>query len=160
MDTQRGSHNSGYQRFSNKCRCHRSRRLTRWIRCVWVVSRQHPFPAHKQPLGGLASAVFSADAFLLIFYISFFIFSLPTIVLVLSDLQAQQLKGGNPGAFQANRLGRRINGGFGLFMRSSRTAFQPIVNTVNQVNFAINIAVNGGSIINTQINSLAIDTSL
>jgi 4-hydroxy-3-methylbut-2-en-1-yl diphosphate synthase IspG/GcpE len=79
---------------------------------------------------------------------------------ILSDDQAQQLKGGNPGAFQANALGRRGNSGLGLFMRNSRTAIQPIVNTVDQFNFAINIAVNGGSIVNTQINSLAIDSSL
>lgn len=30
----------------------------------------------------------------------------------------------------------------------------------NQLNFAINIAVNGGSIVNTQLNGLAIDASI
>lgn len=79
---------------------------------------------------------------------------------ILSDDQAQQLKGGSPGAFQGKALGRRGNSGIGSLMRHNRMGFQSITNTVDQSNFAINIAVNGGSIVNTQINSLAIDSSL
>jgi hypothetical protein len=85
---------------------------------------------------------------------------------VLSDLQAEQLSGGRrvrpfaaaslvaaPGQRSGRGIGRWFGGGRGF-------VFQSIQNTVNQINFAINIVIGGGSIFNNQVNVLTMQSSL
>jgi hypothetical protein len=80
---------------------------------------------------------------------------------VLSDLQAEQLCGGRMGRPLAARRGLRGCGGFGRFFGGGRgLVFRSIQNTVNQINFAINIAIGGGSIFNNQVNALTMQSSL
>lgn len=85
---------------------------------------------------------------------------------VLSDLQADQLSGGRRGRpcaamFPAPARGQRAARGFERwFAGGGGLVFQSIQNTVNQINFAINIAIGGGSIFNNQVNALTMQSSL
>jgi hypothetical protein len=90
---------------------------------------------------------------------------------VLSDLQAEQLCGGHWGrpfaaspfaaAQPASTNVQRCGSGRGRWFGGGRgLMFQSILNTVNQINFAINIAIGGGSIFNNQVNVLTMQSSL
>lgn len=79
---------------------------------------------------------------------------------VLSDHQAQQLTGGSfrsPRSATPCRLGGR---GFGMMLRYGFGALQAIFTNVNQVNVAVNLAINGGQVISNQANVLAIHSSI
>jgi hypothetical protein len=78
-------------------------------------------------------------------------------MLVLSDLQAEQLCGGSGGGALAGSRSRR--GGMGLGRFSAGGGFlstQSIENTINQFNIAINIAMDGSTINNNQVNFLSL----
>ena len=77
---------------------------------------------------------------------------------VLSDLQAEQLCGGGQGGVMASLRSQQGGKGLGRFSAIGLLSYQTITNTIDQSNFAINIAVNGGTIINTQINALSMET--
>lgn len=80
---------------------------------------------------------------------------------VLSDLQAEQLCGGRWGGAHWSERGMRGGGRLGrLLSGGGLVAFQSILNTVNQINFAINIVIGGGSIFNNQVNALMLQSSL
>lgn len=82
-------------------------------------------------------------------------------MLVLSDVQAEQLSGGFGGGAMAGARSRR--GGMGVGRFSAGGGFlsvQSIENTINQLNFAINIAVGGSTIINNQVNALSIESTI
>lgn len=81
-------------------------------------------------------------------------------MLPLSDDQAQQLTGGSFSSFFNPSSGLRSNRGFGLFLRSSMFGLRSLFTNVNQVNVAVNLALNGGTVINNQANVLAITSRL
>ncbi|QVL51754.1 MAG: hypothetical protein KFB97_09425 [Cyanobium sp. M30B3] len=85
---------------------------------------------------------------------------------VLSDLQAEQLTGGRRG-WMMPRFGRRhLSPGRGaghssVFAGASGMfSIQSILNIVNQINVSINIAFGGGSIHNSQLNALTIQSTM
>jgi hypothetical protein len=78
----------------------------------------------------------------------------------LSDNQAQQIRGGRFSASMARGQGPGRGMGMGLAWRNSFLAVQSVFTTVNQVNLAINVALNGGTVINNQANGLSIVSSL
>lgn len=75
---------------------------------------------------------------------------------ILSDDQAQQVCGGRFAPLANKSMGQRNSCGFGSWFRSSFLAFRSVFNNVNQINFAINLALNGGTVINNQANVLSI----
>lgn len=80
---------------------------------------------------------------------------------VLSDLQAEQLCGGRWGRALMAAQGQRAGSGLGRWFGGGRgLVFQSILNTVNQINVAINIAIGGGSVFNNQVNALTMQSSL
>ena len=79
---------------------------------------------------------------------------------ILSDDQAQQLSGGRLGSFASKGFNQRSNTGFCSFFRGSLFAFRSVFNNVSQLNFAINLALNGGTVINNQTNVLSIFSRL
>lgn len=79
---------------------------------------------------------------------------------ILSDDQAQQLSGGRLGSLISKGIGQRSSTGFGSLFRSSFFAFRSVFNNVSQINFAINLALNGGTVINNQTNVLSIFSRL
>jgi hypothetical protein len=79
---------------------------------------------------------------------------------ILSDDQAQQLSGGHLGIPQNQGISQRRSSGFGSLFRSSFFAFRSVFNNVSQINFAINLALNGGTVINNQTNILSIFSRL
>jgi hypothetical protein len=79
---------------------------------------------------------------------------------ILSDDQAQQLSGGRLGNFASKGISQRSNTGFSSLFRSSFFAFRSVFNNVSQINFAINLALNGGTVINNQANILSIISRL
>ncbi len=78
----------------------------------------------------------------------------------LSDNQAQEIRGGRFSAAMARGQGPSRGMGVGLFWRTSFLAVQSVFTTVNQLNLAINVAVNGGTVINNQANGLSMISSL
>ena len=89
----------------------------------------------------------------------------------LSDLQAQQLCGGRCGrpfaaspaaaAQPASPIGHRWGSGRGRWFGGGRALMsQSILNTVNQINLAINIAIGGGVVFSNQVNVLTMQSSL
>ena len=82
-------------------------------------------------------------------------------MLILSDRQAEQLCGGTGGGGLAGARSQRGGMGLGRFSTGSELqSFQSIENTINQLNFAINIAVGGSTIINNQVNALSLEATL
>jgi hypothetical protein len=79
---------------------------------------------------------------------------------ILSDDQAQQLSGGRHGSLMSKGIGQHSHTGFGSLFRSSFLAFRSVFNNVSQINFAINLALNGGTVINNQTNVLSIFSRL
>jgi hypothetical protein len=79
---------------------------------------------------------------------------------ILSDDQAQQLSGGHLGNPLSKGISQRSRSGFGSLFRSSFLAFRSVFNNVSQINFAINLALNGGTVINNQTNVLSIFSRL
>jgi hypothetical protein len=77
----------------------------------------------------------------------------------LSDHESQQLLGGFIGT--RNRTGRSLdNHNFWQLWRSTTFAFQTIFTNVNQINIAVNLALNGGTILNSQANNLSINSMI
>jgi hypothetical protein len=85
---------------------------------------------------------------------------MPTAMHILSDDQAQQLSGGRIGSLLSKGTSRRSRSGFGSPFRCSFFAIRSILNNVSQINFAINLALNGGTVINNQTNVLSIFSRL
>ena len=82
-------------------------------------------------------------------------------MLVLSVLQAEQHCGGSGGVALAGSRSRRGGMGLGRLSASGGVlAFKSILNTINQFNFAINIAIGGGTIFNNQVNALSIESTI
>jgi hypothetical protein len=79
---------------------------------------------------------------------------------LLSDDQAQQLTGGRFRSFLSTSSGLRSRRGFGLLLSNSMFSLRSLFSNVNQVNVAVNLALNGGTVINNQANILAINTIL
>jgi hypothetical protein len=79
---------------------------------------------------------------------------------ILSDDQAQQLSGGHLGIPLSKGISQRRSSGLGSLIRSSFFAFRSVFNNVSQINFAINLALNGGTVINNQTNILSIFSRL
>jgi hypothetical protein len=95
------------------------------------------------------------------FFFFFFFFCHIRIMQVLSDLQAEHLCGGRRGGAMAGFGSRRGGNGLGRFSGGGGLlAFQSILNTVNQINFAINIAIGGSTIFNNQVNALSIESTI
>ncbi len=84
----------------------------------------------------------------------------PLFMQPLSDDQAQQLTGGSFRSFLSPAPGFRGGGRFGWLLRNSRLVFQSIFNNVSQVNVAVNLALNGGTVVNNQTNVLTINNIL
>jgi hypothetical protein len=83
------------------------------------------------------------------------------IMLVLSDVQAEQLSGGYRGGAMAGARSRHGGMGLGRFSAGGGLlSVQSIQNTINQFNFAINIAIGGSTIINNQVNALSIESTI
>jgi hypothetical protein len=78
----------------------------------------------------------------------------------LSDDQAQQLTGGSFRSFFSSSSGLRSRGGFGLLLSNSMFSLRSLFANVNQVNVAVNLALNGGTVINNQANVLTINSSV
>ncbi|MEX0588789.1 MAG: hypothetical protein WD136_05990 [Cyanobium sp.] len=82
-------------------------------------------------------------------------------MLVLSDIQAEQLCGGFGRGALAGAQSRRGGMGLGRFSAGGGyLSVQSIENTINQFNFAINIAVGGSTIFNNQVNALSIESTI
>ncbi len=82
-------------------------------------------------------------------------------MLLLSDFQAEQLCGGSGGGVLAGTRNRRGGMGLGRFSTGGDLqSVQSIENTINQLNFAINIAVGGSTIINNQVNALSLESTI
>lgn len=79
---------------------------------------------------------------------------------LLSDDQAQQLTGGRFRSFLSTSSGLRSRRGSGLLLSNSMFSLRSLFSNVNQVNVAVNLALNGGTVINNQANVLAINSSL
>jgi hypothetical protein len=79
---------------------------------------------------------------------------------ILSDDQAQELAGGRLGFLAYTAIGQPRSSGLGSFFRNRIIALRSVFNHVNQINFAINIALNGGTVINNQANVLSIISRL
>ena len=77
----------------------------------------------------------------------------------LSDDQAQKISGGRFLRQLGTRPGPRSLT-FGRFLRGGSLAIQSIFTNVNQVNLAVNVALNGGTVINNQANVLSISSSI
>jgi hypothetical protein len=78
---------------------------------------------------------------------------------VLSDHQAQQLQGGFFGS--SSQLGRTPRSGghsLGRLWYSTLLSLQAVFTNVSQINFAINVALGGGTVINNQANVLSISS--
>jgi hypothetical protein len=83
------------------------------------------------------------------------------VMQVLSDLQAEQLCGGRRGWALGGALNQHTgNGRVRLSASGGVLAFQSILNTINQFNLAINIAIGGGTVINNQVNALSIESTI
>ena len=79
---------------------------------------------------------------------------------ILSDDQAQELAGGRLGFLAYTAIGQPRSSGLGSFFRNRIIALRSVFNHVNQINFAINIVIGGGSIFNNQVNVLMMQSSL
>jgi hypothetical protein len=79
---------------------------------------------------------------------------------LLSDDQAQQLTGGSFRSFLSSSAGLSSRRGFGLLLSNSMFSLRSLFSNVNQVNVAVNMALNGGTVINNQANVLTINTIL
>jgi hypothetical protein len=79
---------------------------------------------------------------------------------ILTDHQSELLSGGRRGFSAMSSRGGRGGSMSARSMPFGSLSSQSIETTVNQLNFAINIAVNGGSVFNSQFNNLALDASL
>lgn len=79
---------------------------------------------------------------------------------MLTDHQSELLSGGRRRFSAMASRGRRCWLMSARAMPFGSLSSQSIETTVNQFNFAINIAINGGSIFNSQLNGLALDASL
>lgn len=78
-------------------------------------------------------------------------------MLILSDNQAQQLSGGCFSPLLRRGGGASRQRGISSWFRSNLLVLRAIITNVNQVNFAINLALNGGTVINNQVNVLSIN---
>jgi len=111
-----------------------------------------------------SKAIPGTGAFVLVPFFCLFLFDLSPaayfIMEMLTDRQSELLSGGRRGfSAMASRGGHGVLMS-GRSMPCGSISSQSIYTSANQLNFAINIAVNGGSVTNTQINGLAIDSSL
>jgi hypothetical protein len=79
---------------------------------------------------------------------------------LLSDDQAAQLTGGSFDHLWKAASGLPARRGIGALLWSSRLAFRGIFTNVNQLNIAVNVALFGGTVMNNQVNLLAINNSL
>lgn len=78
----------------------------------------------------------------------------------LSDDQAARLNGGSFRSPWNRNPVHQPRKGIDLFLWNSRLALQAIFTNVNQMNIAVNVALNGGTVINNQTNLLAITNGL
>jgi hypothetical protein len=90
--------------------------------------------------------------------------SLTEIMDLLSEREAEVISGGRRGAMARGGapmasllrglLGLSLGGGLGIGGRGPMGMSDAITTNVNQINLAFNIVLNGGSIVNNQLNGL------